>query len=79
MASPIGAKFAIEAIAQQRVVVLRRFQDHAAARAAVAARRPAARHEFLAPKGHAAISAIASLDVNLGFIDKHVFRMFSRS
>src|SRR5205807_546265 len=62
MASTIGAEFAIKAIAQQRVVVLRRFQDHAAARAAVAARRPAARHEFLPAEGHAAVSAIASLD-----------------
>jgi hypothetical protein len=69
--STIGAEFAIETITQQRVIVLRRFQNHAAARTAVSARRPAMRNEFLAPKGHAAVPAGACFDVNLGFIDKH--------
>jgi hypothetical protein len=75
--STIGAEFAIETVAQQRVIVLRRFQNHAPARTAVSARRPATRHEFLAPKRHAAVPAGACFDVNLGFIDKHDFIILS--
>ncbi len=55
----------------QRVVPLARLHDHVAAAAAVAARGPPARHELLAPEGHAAVAAVAGLHANLGFIDKH--------
>ena len=71
MAPAIGAKFAIVAVAQQRVVVRVGFQDDAAARAAVAARRAAARHVLLAPERDAAVAAVAGLYVNFGFVNKH--------
>ena len=51
--------------------MLRGFEDHAAAVASIAARRPAARHIFLAAKGDAAVAAVAGLYVNLGFVNKH--------
>src|SRR6266404_5744306 len=54
VAPAICFELAIVAIAQQRVVVRIRFQVNAAAMPAIAAGRPAARHEFLAPKGLAA-------------------------
>src|SRR5580692_5873135 len=45
----LGAKFAVEPVAQQRIVVLVRFQNYASPRSSVAARRPASWHVFLAP------------------------------
>ena len=55
----------------QRVVALRRLHDDVAAAAAVAAGRAAAGHELLAPKGHAAVAAVAGFHSDFGFIDKH--------
>ena len=67
----VGFEFAIVAVAQQRVVVRIRFEVDAAAMAAVAARRPAARHEFFAAERDAAVSAVAGLHVDFGFINEH--------
>src|SRR5712672_3549193 len=64
-------EFAIVAIAQQRVVIRIRFQINAAAMPPVAAGWPAARHKFLPPERHAAVSAASSLHQNLCFINKH--------
>jgi hypothetical protein len=47
------------------------FHDDVAAAAAVAARRPAARHEFFATEGEAAIAAVASFDPDFGFVNEH--------
>src|SRR6202023_495227 len=68
----VGLEFAIEAIAQQCVVVGIRFEVNAAAVAAVAAGGSAARNEFLAPKRNAAVPAVAGLYVDFCFINKHV-------
>ena len=69
--SALGFVFRIEAEMHERVVALARFHPDVAALAAIAARRPAARHEFLPPERHAAVAAIPGLDSNFGFIDKH--------
>ena len=68
----VGAKFAIVAVAQQRVVVRIRFQEDAAAMAAVAAGGSAARHVFLAAERDAAVAAVPGFHVNFGFVYKHV-------
>src|ERR1700691_1346966 len=71
MSSALGFIFRIETEMHQRIVALARLHPDVAALAAVAARRAAARNEFLPPERHAAIAAIPSLDSNFGFIDKH--------
>ena len=71
MPPALGAKLAIIAIAQQRIVVGVRLQVNRAAMAAVAARRSAARNILLPAEGHAAISAVAAFHHNLGFVSKH--------
>ena len=71
VAAAVGFEFAIVAVAQQRVVVRIRFEVDAAAMAAVAARRSAARHEFFAAKRDAAVSAVAGLHVDFGFVNEH--------
>src|SRR5882762_5153606 len=67
----IGLEFAIVAVAKQRVVVRVGFQIDVAAMAAVAARRTTARNIFFAPKGHAAVAAVAGLHEYFGFINEH--------
>ena len=71
VAAAIGFEFAIVAVAEQRIVVRIRFQVNAAAVAAVAARRPAARHKFLAAERNAAVAAVAGLNVDFGFVNEH--------
>jgi len=78
VAPSLGLEFAVEAVAQQGVVVGVRFEIDAAARPAVAARRSAARHKFLAPEGDAAVSAVAGLYVDFGFVNKHRVSGFLR-
>ena len=56
----------------QRVVALARLHHDVAATAAVAARGAAPGHELLAPEGHAAVSAVAGLHTNFGFINEQV-------
>ena len=67
----LGFEFAVVAIAQQRVVIRIRFDKNASAVPAIAAGRSAARHKFLPPKRHAAISAVAGLHQYFCFVDKH--------
>ncbi len=71
MPPAIGAEFAIEAIAQQRIVVRIRFEINVAAVSAIATRRSAARDILLPPERHTAVSAVAAFDPNFGFINKH--------
>src|SRR5712691_3086406 len=71
MAAALGAEFAVEAIAQKRIVMRVRFQEDGAARAAVAARRASARHELLPAESHAAVAAVTRFHVNFGFVNKH--------
>ena len=42
-----------------------------AAVAAIAAAGSAARHKLLPAKGHAAVAAVAGLDADAGFVNKH--------
>jgi hypothetical protein len=77
VAAAVGFEFAIVAVAQQRVVVRIRFEVDAAAVAAVAARRTAARHEFFAAERDAAVSAVAGLHVDFGFVDKYHRSIFT--
>ena len=46
------------------------FHDHVTAMPAVAAARPAPRHELFPSKGHAAAPAVAGNNANLGFVNK---------
>ena len=71
MASAVGAKFAIVAVAQQRVVVRIRFEVDVAAIAAVAARWAAARNVLLPAERHAAVAAVAAFHRDFGFVSKH--------
>jgi hypothetical protein len=81
LACPIGA-FAVaatscgedflEAVIEERVQVRVGNEVNRAARPSVAAARPAARHELLAPEGHRATAAVACGDVNIDFIYKHI-------
>src|SRR5258706_7130083 len=72
MAAAIGLEFAVVAVTQQSIVVRIRFEVNAAAVAAVTSGRPAPRHKFFTPKCYAAVTAIAGLHVDFGFINKHV-------
>ena len=60
----------LHAEVRERVDAFARDEIDAAAVAAVAAVRPAARNELLAPEAHAAAAAGAGLDANVGFIDE---------
>src|SRR5262249_17611506 len=71
VAAAIGFKFAVVAIAQQRIVVRIRFEKDGAAVAAIAAGRSAARNVFFAAKRDAAVAAVAAFHEDLGFIYKH--------
>ena len=55
----------------QSVVPLRRLHDDVAAAPSIATRWTAAGHELLAPEGHAAVSAVAGLHPDFGFINEH--------
>ena len=77
VASSFRAKFPVEAKLDQRVEVFGALEMDAAAAPAVAATRPAARNEFLAAEGHAAVPAVAALDVDFGFVNKHNGHPFS--
>src|SRR5208282_5620826 len=67
----VRAKLAVEAVAQEGVVVGIGNDRDAAALAAVAAGRAAAGHKFLAPEGNAAAAAVSSLHVDAGFVNEH--------
>jgi hypothetical protein len=56
---------------EERGHARRCFKDDIAAVAAIATIRPAARHEFFAPKTARAVAAAAGSDLNTDFVDKH--------
>ena len=72
VASALGFVFGIKAEMNKRVVLLARFHDHVAASTTIATRRTAARDEFLAPEGHAAVAAATRSYPNFGLINKHL-------
>src|SRR5215204_618896 len=71
VASAARGVFRVVSKMEQRIKALVRFHPHAAANAAVTAARAAARHEFFAPKGRDADSAVASLDLDFYAVDEH--------
>src|SRR6266478_1264638 len=71
VAAAIGLEFAIVAVTKQGVVVGIGFEIDAAAMAAVPAGGAAARYVFFAPKGDAAVAAVAGLHQYFGFINEH--------
>ena len=66
----LGAENARVAIVDEGVEVAVGDGPDAAAAPAVAARGPALRHVFLAPKGGRAIAAVAGNDLDFGFVEK---------
>ena len=56
---------------KQCVVLPRRPDDNVPAASAVAAAGTSVRREFLPAERHAAVTAVAGLDPDLGFVDKH--------
>jgi hypothetical protein len=71
MPATLGGVFRVEAEMEERVMVLACYHRDIAAASAIAAARPSARHVFLAPEREATVSAIAGLDADFDFIDKH--------
>ena len=71
MAPALGPVFGIIAKLQKCVHMGVASQDDVASAPAVAAAGSSARHEFLASKCHAAVSASASGYVNFGLINEH--------
>jgi len=67
----LGFVLGVETEVKERVVVLAGDQDHIAAAAAVAAAGSAARNEFFAPEGEAAVAAVAGFDGDYDLINKH--------
>ena len=65
-----GGVLALIAEVHQGGQVVVRHKDHVAAAAAVAAVRPAGRHELLPVKTHRAVAALAGLDDDAGHIHK---------
>src|SRR5690606_32601174 len=66
----LGAEMLGVAVIDQRVQAIDAFDDDIAALAAVAAVRPAELDELLTPERHAAVAAVARLEVNLPLIQK---------
>src|SRR5208282_3864319 len=62
----LGKKVLLIAIVDQRIEAVDRFHDHVAALAAVAAVRAAELDEFFAPERHAAVTAVAGANIDLG-------------
>src|SRR5882724_5842209 len=79
VASAIAAKFAIVAVTQQGIVVRIRFNENAAAMAAIAAGGAAPGYILLAAEGYATVAAVAGFDQNLGFVYKHRGESYSNS
>ena len=71
MAAARGAEFAVEAEPQQRVVVRVGLEVDAASRTAVPTGGAAARDILLPAEGDAAVAAVAGLDIDFGFVNKH--------
>lgn len=71
MASALGFVFGVEAEVDERVVAERGLHEDVSAVAAISAGGASAGDEFLAAKGHAAVSAVAGFDPNFRFVDEH--------
>jgi hypothetical protein len=69
-AAALGLEMLLVAVVDQGVEALDRHRDHVAALAAVAAAGPAEFNELFAAERHAAVSAVAGADENLGFIEE---------
>ena len=71
MAATLGLVLRVVAEMDQRVVTLARFHEDIATAAAISTTRAAAWYKLLPAKRDAAIPAIASLDPDSRFINKH--------
>ncbi len=71
VASALGLVLGVEAEVDEGIVAQGRGHENVAAVAAVAAGGAATGDELLAAEGHAAIAAVAGLDSDSSFIDKH--------
>jgi hypothetical protein len=71
VAAALGLVLRVVAKMDQSVVALAGFDDDVSAAAAISAGRAAARNKLLAAKGHAAVSAVAGLDLDSCLIDEH--------
>ena len=69
--APLGLEFRMKSEVDQGVDVRAGDQVDRPAVSAVAAARPAARHELLAPEGQTPATAMTGLDVNVDFVYKH--------
>ncbi len=79
MASALAFVFRVKAEVDQGVMPLTGFHDNVAAMAAIAARRATARDKFLPAKGHTSIAAVAGLNANDCFINKHAVYLIVQS
>src|ERR1039457_4748136 len=71
VAAALAAKLAVVAVAKKRVVIRVRLEINRAAVSAVAAGWAASRDILLPAERHAAVSAVATLHRNLGFVNEH--------
>src|SRR5690348_13197921 len=78
VAAALRLEVLLIAIVDQRVEAGNGLDDDVTASAAVAAIGPAELDEFLAPERHAAVSARARRDVNLGLVEKFHGRDIAR-
>ena len=71
MLAALRLELGMEAVGDEGVLVRAGDEVDRSARAAVAAVRAAARHAHLAAEGHAAVAAVAGVDLNVDFVDEH--------
>ena len=71
VAPTLGFVLGIEPEMEEGVVMYARYQDDVPTAASVAAAGPAARDELLAPEGHAAVAAVASLHPDSCLVNEH--------
>ena len=72
----LGEEVLLIAIVDERVEAFDRFHDHVAALAAVAAIRAAELDEFFAPERHAAVTAVAGANIDLGLVEEFHRRLY---
>lgn len=70
VATALGGMFGIHAQVKESVVVSAAFKNDVAAVTAIAAAGTATRDEFLAPECRTAVTAVAAIDVDFGFVDE---------
>src|SRR5258708_38491106 len=71
MAAALGLVLRVVTEMDQSIVALTRFHEDVATAAAISTTRAAARYELLPAKRNAAVTAIARLDPDSCFINKH--------